>query len=668
MSYRRLPVSHSRLPISSFDFTSELQIIRMAGPLLAVTASLCKSNPYLMQRIGVFLVFVVTTCLVPLSHFSQSTYADLAGVTSNAGSVATAPQDDEASQKGKVSGVVFAENEAPVEGATVYLVRYPDADYWSMPVDPMIRTTSPQGRFDYSDLRQGQYIIWAEGMGLTSLKKKLQGQRLVVGATDDEPITLQLEPGVNYDVTIVSAENGKGVENAQVSFGWTDIERTYTTDQNGLTQIRGLAQDAWYFVVRADGYATTFKKTAIQELGTNTQLQFQLSPGGSIRGEMIDETGAPIADGRVYISSSEMMMAPAYAEAETNMQGKFHVAGLPLNTELRLSTSQEDFLSSRTMVTVTDSNEPQPMEIVCQRRAFGGDLQLTVLDGDNRPVVGAELLNRGNSTSEIRSATTDENGNALLKKMFLSDKHQHIRSDEDDRPTCNVIVRADGLVPIQFEVAAEAKEQPIAKTVRMKTGSVLRGVLLKPDGNPAPYVRIYFNDADGVDFQFDRDLMWPRIKTDANGRFEQRGLTRATSYSVYSPKNYVPIRKRTVEVDGDGELKIQLERAAVIRARAIDAKTGQPIPSFNVKLERCDQADLLPDDINAGGIEVSLMNPGVNVHGTTKEFRLEGRIPGSVYKLIVSADGYQTKTVRRVSATVGNKPNLVDVKLTPAAK
>ena len=100
-----------------------------------------------------------------------------------------------------------------------------------------------------------------------------------------------------------------------------------------------------------------------------------------------------------------------------------------------------------------------------------------------------------------------------------------------------------------------------------------------------------------------------------------------------------------------------------MRVRAIDDVSGEPVPEFNVRLGRCQPHDMRDGDLPAGGILSSLIDPGVNVHGTTKELLLEGLIPHTAYSLVVSADGYETATVLRIRATVD--AGLTDVRLIP---
>ena len=110
------------------------------------------------------------------------------------------------------------------------------------------------------------------------------------------------------------------------------------------------------------------------------------------------------------------------------------------------------------------------------------------------------------------------------------------------------------------------------------------------------------------------------------------------------------------------EIKIKMTPTAVLRIRAIDEATGDPIPEFNVRLGHCKSR--LDGDKRGSGISSQLINPGVNIHGTRKEYKLDHEFAGAVYKVVVSAKGYQTKTIERMQTVVESDSKLIDIALT----
>lgn len=296
---------------------------------------------------------------------------------------------------------------------------------------------------------------------------------------------------------------------------------------------------------------------------------------------------------------------------------------------------------------LTDGAASTDVNLVCEKLPYGGDTVITVLSEDGTPVEGAVLFNRGSSTNDVRTATTDAEGNARLVDMFKY---------ED---SCNVVVRANGKVPTNFKMEPGSEEDPTTKTVTLANGRTLRGQLLNPEGEPAAGVAVFLYDVNLLDWN-GRDLKWPRVLTDAEGKFESHEMEGDTNITVYTPPNCAPINSLAVALDGDEtEVTIKMEPAARIRVRAIDSETGDSIPVFNVKLDRVKELDRLDGDLPSDGIEVSLTNPGRNVHGTMKEYVLDGLAPNAVYSVIVSADGYEPVKIKRLRSEVNAEVHVV---------
>ncbi len=560
-----------------------------------------------------------------------------------AGNYIEAPAVAALQQEGSsVSGRVLKTGDLAVSDATVYLVELPE-DYWMLPVDFVTQQTDESGVFEFSNVTPGNYMVWAEAEGLTSLEKILQGKRFVVKENEDpEQIDLQLIEGCNYRVHVTANEDGQPIANAEISFGWSDTGRTYQTDENGIADIQGLAQNTWYFVVKAEGFATTFDKKALQDLGTTTDIHFSLEPGSTIRGVVTDQNGYSVIDAEVYCTTDEIEMAPSFGKVTTNMQGEYEIHGVPRNHKLRVSTSPDGYERQLVETSVDLAEELAEVDLVCKKLPYGGDVIVSVVDEDGLPIEGAELFNRGTSSGDVRTATTDAEGKGRLVNMYEYDGAH------------TVAVRAEGKMPTHFNVEPGPVKEPGVSTIELKKGRTLRGQLVTPEGKPAANVSVFLYEVHRPDFGGCKDLKWPRLRTDAEGRFESNEMLDGnTSITVYTPKQYAPIESLEVQMEGEQtEITIKMEPAAQLRVRAVDSESGDPIPSFNVKLARVESGDMLEGDVPCGGIEVSMMNPGTNVHGSTKEFTLEGQAPNVVYRLIVSAEGYETFHLPRIRCEV----------------
>ncbi|MGI9517850.1 MAG: carboxypeptidase-like regulatory domain-containing protein [Pirellulaceae bacterium] len=368
---------------------------------------------------------------------------------------------------------------------------------------------------------------------------------------------------------------------------------------------------------------------------------------------LLDQNEDPVVDAEVYFRTGEMTMAPDFGKVTTNMQGEYEFAGLPMNEKIIVSPNPDGYKYQSQEIVLTDGAGAvlTNVNLVCEKLPYGGDTVITVLSEDGTPVEGAELFNRGSASDDVRTATTNAEGNARLVNMFKF---------ED---SCNVVIRAKGKVPTHFTMEPGSAEDPTNKTLTLANGRTLRGQLLNPEGEPAGGVAVFLYNVHTSPFWGEpKDLKWPRVLTDAEGKFESNEMEGDTDITVYTPRNCAPIKSLAVELDGDEtEITIKMEPAARIRVRAIDSETGDPIPAFNVKPDRVEELDRLDGDLPSDGIEVSLMNPGRNVHGTMKEYVLDGQTPNAVFGVIVSAEGYELATIKRLRCEVDAEVH--DVKL-----
>ena len=271
---------------------------------------------------------------------------------------------------------------------------------------------------------------------------------------------------------------------------------------------------------------------------------------------------------------------------------------------------------------------------------------VTVFDEKNHPVLGAKLYNHGRSSRDLKEATTDETGSARLSNV------------EKTHSGYAVIVKADSYIPQRIPFAPGTKDKPTELVVALKPGRTIDGIVVKPDGSPAPNLRVYYNGG-----EYGGNELGGRVNTDAQGRFQLLGMPEQSTVTVYTPREFAPISRLPVPVDTDKVFRIQMKVAGAIRVRAIDADSGKPIPAFNVKIGFSEIRK--PGDPRIAGISSTLTQQGVNIQGTKKSYELSGQTIGAPFKVIVSANGYVSSTIPRVEAQPANLAEIMDVALKP---
>ncbi len=542
-----------------------------------------------------------------------------------------------------VVGSVALPDGTPAENADVHLLRRSSGSY-TLPVKTTKVVTDEKGTFEFRDVSPGKYKVWAETPRFTSLKKKLGGLELTVTKDEDEISleTLKMHEGCRYLVRIVSAETGKPLAGGRVIFGWTDLPREYHGNEEGIVDIGGLGVDDWYFVVSATGHGIEFKKVPKQSLGSTTELEFKLKPGGRLEGVVQDEAGKPVAGARVYASGTTGGMTPNYGRATTGEDGTFEFRNLPAGVQIRVSASKDEHERVSENIAIGAGQVSSSIKLLCKRRPYGGDCIVTVVDEDQNPISEALIQNTGSSSSLTREATTDKAGKALLANMYKS--YRGLR----------VFARAKGYITQEFTVEAGTKEDPSTFKVVMQKGVTLKGRLVDPEGKPAAKIRVYYNEGEHP---------WTvggRVTTDDQGHFDIEGLPEASTLTIYTPKKYAPINDMKVTAGQAERITFEMKLAGVLRIRAIDSETKKPIEEFNVKVANSRQRDA---NDPWGSFSTAFSRQGVNVMGEQKTFEMTHLMPGTPLLVTVSAKGYESFSQDRMMTESSNKAKVIDIAL-----
>lgn len=631
----------------SSTFDSRSRSFRLA-------VSMASRRSQLAQRIEQLLQ---ATTFEPMTHRSRGMQAKVSGMAifvclavclcrfGTAELEAATSSDDEKT----IRGTVTLANGQPANAASVYLWKRVSGGV-SLPIESFSTKTDAKGAFHFSKVENGKYIVWAETRTQTNLDGFLKGYSLELKTEEDyqKSIELKTHESCRYTVRTVSKETGMPVPGAHISFGWTDIPRDYVTNADGLVGISGLAKNDWYFVVRADGFGMEQRKVPAQPNDAKVDLVFELGPGTKVKGSVVDEEGMPVVGAKLYANSREDgAMSVNYAELKSDAQGKYLLTSIPFDKLIRISADAEGFLRESTEFRVLNAEEPDEVKIVLKRRPYGGDCMVTVVDESGNPIAGATIANTGNSSNEVRQGTTDEHGTARIADLYGGFRGYL------------AFVRAPGYVAQEVQLKHGSKEAPGEIQVIMKLGKKILGRLIDPDGNPVPNIRVYYNKG---------EQPWTTggvVTTKADGRFEIDGLPDYSTFTFYTQAPFAPIQDRVLPVGNEEEVLVGLEYEAVLRVVAIDDDTGKAIPEFNVKLNF--PKDRKPGDV-VRGITSSLVDPGTDILGEVKEFRLGHLEPGTPFQVTVSAQGYEKKVIGRVEAELEKESEPIQVRLQPEDK
>jgi protocatechuate 3,4-dioxygenase beta subunit len=149
------------------------------------------------------------------------------------------------------------------------------------------------------------------------------GGGLAKATAPAEGVKLELEPGAAVEVTVLT--EGRRVEGADVML-WLENEGVFRSDNpsgsDGLVPMRGLPPGTYSMVATHPDYLPSEPQKVTVADGQTQRVTVSLAQGASIRGEVVDARGAPVAGASVSV-------LPRLAEPVTSdAQGHFEVRAL----------------------------------------------------------------------------------------------------------------------------------------------------------------------------------------------------------------------------------------------------------------------------------------------------------------------------------------------------
>jgi Carboxypeptidase regulatory-like domain len=154
-------------------------------------------------------------------------------------------------------------------------------------------------------------------------------------------------------------------------------------------------------VARADGYASEQRELLVRPGRANPNLNFSLSPAGSLSGRVVDPSGAGVAGARVWIdyrgNARSWRFADETGGEEADAFGNFTIPTIAQGRPFVLHAEREGWLLSSSQTMTTRTPELSGVLLLLSRR--GGSVSGRVLDSAGRPISGAHV--------HLRSAPSD---------------------------------------------------------------------------------------------------------------------------------------------------------------------------------------------------------------------------------------------------------------------
>jgi protocatechuate 3,4-dioxygenase beta subunit len=499
------------------------------------------------------------------------------------------------------------------------------------------------GEFVFKDVRAGQHRLAAFFEDFASRQARYKGES--INPSLQQPVALKLLKMPSIDVHVVSKEGGKPIENANVRLIWTDTQSNNRSDSNGRVLLRALTHEVWHVQVLAKGFGE--QQQAVNLNNTEAaKIAFELEPGGVLYGTVRDDAGQPIADAGVSVWPADHR-GGANEYMRTKADGRYRFEHVPLNKRLELSSSRTNYLDDQRQMSLAGAQDvEQQVDLVLKRRPHGGSLRGTVTDTHGKPIGGVIIMNQGRRSSDVRKATTDDQGQFLLDNVYEGSIGHEI------------VVKATGFAPQQLKFKPGSKEQPGEIAIKLEVGHRIRGRVVDDAGKPIVGANVYYSEGN-----HGFNNIGDSTTTDAGGKFEFDSLPSDAPFSI-GAAGYSEIESTKLPLDGTDEVVVKLPQEGMIRGKVIDAATRKPISPFNVQLTF--SPDRRPDEPghHLGGAR-STTPTGERFANPEGTFELKELILNMPLQLTVTASGYERQVYRRVVAQAKSEADEIVVPLLP---
>lgn len=409
-----------------------------------------------------------------------------------------------------------------------------------------------------------------------------------------------------------------------------------------------LDHSVWLDVGHPHWYQATAK--LYEAPASGGELVVELTRGATIRGQVVDSNGAPVADLNVsggstvdpYAILDGTSVLVTLGNVASDKDGRFVMSPVPTDNAVVLSTSAEFGLQPAIHeVPALSGGEVAEATMVV---LLGGSIEGLVLDGDDQPVAGTQVQLQPTSFSmkdvglmgRLNAGgreTTDEEGRFLFDS--LSDGSYRLALFKSNyRPTPSE--------PVDVEAGQVVSEI----VLRADRGLSVSGQVTGPDGEPLPGAEVTgFLPPSMFSMRAAADRESRTTETvDATGHFTLWGYDEGDVRVLAEADGFVG---SSIDVSaGDSDLEISLLPKAAITGIAIDLSTGDPLTDYQLRLLPA-QSGFDMSAIMELGDRLRNMPPPLDVSDDEGRFSMPDITPG-VFDLVLLADGYAQTALREI--------------------
>ena len=414
------------------------------------------------------------------------------------------------------------------------------------------------------------------------------------------------------------------------------------TDESGLARFHGVRPGPNELRVQSDDHVPARQTLDVPPQGWEEPVVIALTAGGpGVTGTVRDVDSKPIAGVHISLYSPNPSWDATlhHRSTKSGADGGFRVSGLAPR-QWNYSASNTGYAEAKGNFEVPESGDGASIEIVMQE---GGVIRGTVLDAEDRPVPGRQILA---ILSDVPPVRLDEAAREERRKGVGN-------SSQDGKFRLNLPTGQYRIISGQdlFRIRGAELKRLVSQAVTARTGD--SGVVLRVDnmgelrgrvtfsGEPKPAV--FHVDAGGNRQTFNADP----------GEFQMRVEAEEEIETTLSAEGFARTQKKLVVPSGDTlDVDFVLERARNLSGRVLDAESGEPVQGAEVQAVIDFSAQ---DWTGSRRVHTVISRPD-------GRFSVAGLGPGP-YRVTAKATGYASHNHGIVNVPGGGDAQSVEIRL-----